>query len=1141
MRGTSSLPGVLLLVLCACGSDDNDRHAAADAGPAIDGGSQAGSGGDSAMPGDVGDASVGALDAAHDDAALAGNDAALDDAALDDAALDDAALDAALADDGALPDADAGDDEGPSDAGDDAGDDGDADAGDDGAGAVTSISPILGGALSQVAEIGFQVVDAEYSRALDTLVAIADAPSALLLFDVEADTLYALQLPVTGACVSVSPDGTRAAIGYLGGVILVDLVARAILETYPLQSEGQALDVFDVVLAGNGYAYISPRPQSWTSLFALELGDGELHPSTGHQLYGGSRLDLHPDGEAVFAADNGISPSDIERWDIAAGPAVYVRDTPYHGTHGGCGKLAITDDGGRVIGGCSRVFAASPDPALDLLYRGSLELPHLPAASGLWHADHSGQAHRVSLLQASNTLLQSDRVILFEDTYLRAERVITMPTALAGGTQVPVRGMFGYFTQSGERLVALVRYRAMGETAYRMGITVLDAPNAGTVIAPPDVTPLSSDTGVDALGLWVTDAEYSDALDRIVLVAREPSALVLLDPVSLERTTLELPMRPTAISVSLDGLTAAVGHDAWISIVDLTVPAILDVVEVTAPLFDLVLADNDYAYGFPSRDQWVDLHSVSLADGFETRIFATLRDKSIGALHPDGHRVYTNASFFPAARFDTTLGPAALVEPPDRELEGGLCNDVTFADGGARLVTGCGQVYWSTADPATDMRYAGALERPAALASWPLGALDWSASAGTFGMVLAADRTSSSPEQYGSVSFYAEPYLTKLASRPLPPMRQAGATVRVDGRHVFYSADGTLAHALVEGATTTAIRRFGLSTFVVPMTKDASAAPQPPFADDYAGFDVLGYRVAAAAYSEPLNRLLLVAEDPPALHVINPALGTETVVALPLRAVAIAVAPSGATAVVGHDGWVSVVDISPPGLLTTERVSTRVTALALDELDRVFASRAVNGYAPMHVLDLTTLNETVTAQDFFNGGEQLLLHGSTTLYVTGGGVSRYDLGSGAPVFEGTKIYGYSTLCDYLAPTDDGQLITGCGYLMITSAAFADDLAVGARLQYASNYRSIDHASASGRFVSLPSDLDSTTLEVHDDTTLERQAVLNLPSFHVGSQTRAAHGRFVFTNAAGTIAYVVVQAPFTAGLQRDFAVVTLALP
>lgn len=1119
MRGTSSLPCVLLLALCACGSADiEDLHASADAGPASDGGSRADSGGNAAMPGDAGDASVGALDAAHDDAALAENDAALDDAALD----------AALADDGALPVADAGDA------------DADADADDDPASTVTSISPVLGGALSQVAEIAFQVVDAEYSRALDTLVAIADVPSALLLFDVGADTLYTLPLPVTGACISVSPDGTRAAIGYLGGVILVDLVARSILQTYPVQSAGQPLDVFDVVLAGNGYAYIAPQSQTWTSLFALELGDGELHPSTGMPLFGGARLDLHPDGEALFSADNGISPSDIQRWDIAAGPAVYVRDTPYHGTHGGCGKLAITDDGDRVIGGCSRVFAASPDPALDLLYRGSLELPYLPAASGLWHADHSGQVHRVSLLQASNTLLQSDRVILFEDTYLRAERAITLPTALAAGVQVPVRGMFGYFTRSGEHLVALVRYKAMGETAYRTGITVLDAPSGGTVIAPPDATPLSSNTGVDALDLWVTDAEYSDALDRIVLVAREPSALVLLDPVSLERTTLELPMRPTAVSVSRDGLTAAVGHDAWISIVDLTVPAILDVVEISAPLFDVVLADNGYAYGFPSRDQLVDLHSVSLADGVETRINWALGEKSIGALHPDGDRVYTNASFSPAARFDTTLGPAAFVELPDRELEGGLCSDATFADGGARLVAGCGQVYWSTADPATDLRYAGALERPAALAGWALGALDSSASAGIGGMVLAADRTSSSPEQYGSVSFYAEPYLTKLASRPLPPMLQASAPVRVDGRYVFYSADGTLAHALVEGATTTAVRRFGLSTFEVPMTKDASAAPQPPFADDYAGFDALGYRVTAAAYSEPLDRLLLVAEDPPALHVINPALGTETVLALPLRAAAIAVAPSGGTAVVGHDGWVSVVDLSPPALLATERVSTRVTTLALDELDRVFASRAVNGYAPIHALDLATLNETVTTQDLPGGANQLLQYGSTTLYAFSSSVRRYDVTSGTPVFEGTRNWVVGTLCDYLAPTDDGRLITGCGYLVSTSAAFADDLALGARLQDASAYRWIDHASASGRFVSLPSG-DGTTVEVHDDTTLERQAVLNLPIFHVGAQTRAAYGRFVFTNAAGTIAYVVVQAPLLSGLQRDFAVVTLALP
>jgi hypothetical protein len=1038
--------------------------------------------------------------------------------------------------DGASTDSGSSADSGSTDAGsaNDAGPDGDEDAGGN---VEPGTTPVLGNALGAVAPIEFGVVDAEYSRQLEMLVMVSDVPSALVLFDVEEDTLYAVPLATSGVCVSISPDGTRAAVGYLGGVVLVDLVGRTVLRTYPLTEAGAPLDVFDVVLAGNGYAYLSPRRQTWTSLFALELSDGELHPSTGMQLYGGARIDLHPGGAAVYSADNGISPSDIQRWNIAGGPAVFDHDSPYHGTHGACGYVAVTEDGGRMISGCGAVYAASDDPARDLLYRGALEMPVLPAWLSLqWHADHSSAAHRVALLRAENPV-QSDRLLLFEDEYLRAEQSIVLPTTLAGGVQVPVRGSFVFFTQSGARVVLVVRYQAPGETAFRHGLIALEPAAGGNVVAPPDAMPLMSRSGVDFLDLWVVDAEYSDVLDRIVLVTREPSALVILDPGSLQRTTLALPLRPRTVSIGPDGLHAAVGHNAWISTVDLTVPAITDVVEVSAPLYDVVLADNGYAYGFPSRDQWVDLHSVSLADGVETLLYP-VREATVGALHPDGDRLYAGSTSIPFARYDISSGPAVEEMLSDEPVEGGLCYDVAFSDDGERIFGGCGTVFHSSAAAASDLRYAGRLERAPEIA-FQLGALDYSGDAGSSGMVATVERTANSPEQYESVGFYPEPYLTQYATRALPPLQRAGSPVRVDGRFLFYSSDGSLVHVLVEGAATGVTRRFGLTTFDVPSAEDPPAAPQPPFAVDYAGFDVLDYRVSAAAYSDELDRLLLVAEDPPALHVINPVARTDTAVPLPLRGNAVSVSAAGDVAAVGHDGWVSVVDLSPPALVDTQRISTRVTELALSDVDTVFAARYSNGFALLHTLDLDTSTELTSPQLLF-GVLSIVLRSSTTLYVYDGSISRYDVSSGEPVFEGTKRFAVGTLCDLLELTDDGRLVTGCGYMLSTAPAFANDVVLGGQFENASRYRSIDHASASGVFVSLPQG-DGTAVHVHDDTSLLEQAVLPLPTFRVGPQTHPAYGRHVFIDSDGNTAYVIVQASPTPALARDFAVVTVAVP
>src|SRR5271166_3378347 len=64
-------------------------------------------------------------------------------------------------------------------------------------------------------------------------------------------------------------------------------------------------------------------------------------------------------------------------------------------------------------------------------------------------------------------------------------------------------------------------------------------------------------------------AEYSNALDRIILISANPNQLHIFDPVNNSDTVVNLPKPPLSLSVSLDGMHAAVGHDALISYVNL--------------------------------------------------------------------------------------------------------------------------------------------------------------------------------------------------------------------------------------------------------------------------------------------------------------------------------------------------------------------------------------------------------------------------------------------------------------------------------------------------------------------------------------------------------------------------------------------
>ena len=91
----------------------------------------------------------------------------------------------------------------------------------------------------------------------------------------------------------------------------------------------------------------------------------------------------------------------------------------------------------------------------------------------------------------------------------------------------------------------------------------------GTV-PEPGVTPLDVASRV-ALPHDVIDAEFSKTLNRIVMVGNYPAnALYLYDPASGTEQQQALSAIPIAVSISPDGLTAAVGHDATITVVDLT-------------------------------------------------------------------------------------------------------------------------------------------------------------------------------------------------------------------------------------------------------------------------------------------------------------------------------------------------------------------------------------------------------------------------------------------------------------------------------------------------------------------------------------------------------------------------------------------
>ncbi|HPQ96621.1 MAG: hypothetical protein KDI44_09120 [Thiothrix sp.] len=297
-----------------------------------------------------------------------------------------------------------------------------------------------------IALLDYRVLDAEYSRTLDRLVMVAGSPNRLYMRDPVSGDEAAIDLPRMPTSVSVSPDGLSAAVAYDAWVSLINLEQGILEHTWPVST-----DSVDVVLGGNGYAYVFPLTNQWTDIYSIDLTTGAASGGSGWSIFAGTKARLHPDGQRIYGANNGLLPSDLEAYDISAGPAGYLYDSPYHGDYAVCGNLWFSEEGLRIFTRCGNVFRASEIRAQDMLYNGRLD--QLVAIQAL---DHSAAAGKVLVIPAAQYTPDGEmspedtELQLYGDDYLAFESRKALPPFLVGGKAYAGHGRFVFHDANGE-------------------------------------------------------------------------------------------------------------------------------------------------------------------------------------------------------------------------------------------------------------------------------------------------------------------------------------------------------------------------------------------------------------------------------------------------------------------------------------------------------------------------------------------------------------------------------------------------------------------------------------------------------------------------------------------------------------------
>jgi serine/threonine protein kinase len=326
--------------------------------------------------------------------------------------------------------------------------------------------PKLGGA---IIPLKFRAIDAEYSLTLNRIVMVSENPHQLHIYDPfwkNDTTIELLQSPTS---VSISPDGKFAAVGHDAKISYVDLQRRQVVKVLDVTTK-----VFDIVLAGNGWVYVSPKQDQWETLRAVEIATNNEVKTSGRSIYAGSVYKLHPDGQSLYGANRGLSPSDIEKIDISKTPPVYAYDSPYHGDHEMCGNLWFSEDGLRIFTACGNVFRASSNREQDMTYNGSLS--RLNFIQHLVHSRAAGKVLAISGIKmrgwSEKQSLPENQIAIFGAETLNTEKIVTLPDFIVNNKPFAANARFVFVNSQGNTYYTIVQAAETSGLLNDFGLTI---------------------------------------------------------------------------------------------------------------------------------------------------------------------------------------------------------------------------------------------------------------------------------------------------------------------------------------------------------------------------------------------------------------------------------------------------------------------------------------------------------------------------------------------------------------------------------------------------------------------------------------------------------------------------------------------
>ncbi len=298
----------------------------------------------------------------------------------------------------------------------------------------------------------------------------------------------------------------------------------------------------------------------------------------------------------------------------------------------------------------------------------------------------------------------------------------------------------------------------------------------------------------------VIDAEYDKNNDVIVVVSKNPNELRVFDPSKHSVKSVALNQTPTSLSVGLNGLHAAVGHNESFSYINLSTMQIEYIYEVSANVTDIILAPNNWVYVIPERPSSIRIRCINLLNGLETQHIGMASPRLKIQLHPSGDYIYgatQNVGISDFLKYDIRNGTAEFLYRSPYNGTYAFDGDIWISENGNRLFAKSRNVFNSSSNRDNDITYVGRFE-----GNNTIKTMDHSSAANSIYAVFHTGSPSSETPA-NEIRKYDSRFLTfqgtiELPAFLIPDGSGDGNFYNSEGHFGFFNSDGTKFHVILK-------------------------------------------------------------------------------------------------------------------------------------------------------------------------------------------------------------------------------------------------------------------------------------------------------------------------------------------------------